>query len=478
MKQKGGYNIRLAGRPSGQIEVLPDPDVLYLPLTSRRFAFTDVRVAQDERVAPGHVLATDPENYSVPLLAPRAGTVRLPASGDHIVLADVAKEPGEVYEPGEELAHIPQDMGSAGMKRHKLLHLGAWQFFSDARTGELPDPFGTPSAVIVSTLRLEPFLSRGDVQIRHRLASFTRGLEQLQSLLEYQPVFLVLPKIDSELASRVKETIRGYAWVNLIEISMKYGLEDYAVLARSLDVNVEAESAVWAARQDLPEDAAPANGPVWATGAGGVLALDRALTLGRHSDVRIISLSGPGVESPMHLRAMPGYPIDAILESRVSVSPARVVDGGVLTGSTMPDGQQGIGVECEGLTVLAEHTEREFLGFVRPGFDRRSYCPSFLSALRPAFAERLDTALRGERRPCVACGFCEEVCPARIMPHLLHKYLYQDELEEAEAAGLELCVRCGLCSYVCPSKIDLRDQLQVAQGRVRTELHVEEEVEA
>ena len=476
MKQKGGYNVRLSGRPSGQIEVLPKPDTLYLPLRSARFAFSDVRVAQDERVAPGHVLATDPGNYNVPLLAPRAGTVRLPASGDQIVLADVAQEAAS-YEEGEELAHIPQDMGSAGMKRYKLLQLGAWQFFSDAQTGRLPDPFGTPSAVIVSTLRMEPFLARGDVQIRHRLSSFTRGLEQLQSLLGYQPIFFVLPRLDSELATRVKESIRGYAWVNLVEVPMRYGLDDYAVLERSFDVRPEEESAVWADK-DVPEGEVPGNGPVWATGVAGVLALDRALTLGKHSDVRIISVAGPAIESPVHVSVTPGHPLEAILGSRVTASPARVIDGGVLTGLAMPDGQQGVSVECEGLTVLAEHTDRELLGFMRPGFTRRSYSPTFMSALRPAFSERLNTALHGERRPCVACGFCEEVCPARIMPHLLHKYLYQDELEEAEAAGLELCVRCGLCSYVCPSKIDLRDQLRTAQERVRTELHVEQEVEA
>ena len=53
---------------------------------------------------------------------------------------------------------------------------------------------------------------------------------------------------------------------------------------------------------------------------------------------------------------------------------------------------------------------------VRPGPDRGSYSKCFLSTLRRSFAERFTTALRGERRPCVSCGFCEEVCPAGIMP--------------------------------------------------------------
>ena len=111
---------------------------------------------------------------------------------------------------------------------------------------------------------------------------------------------------------------------------------------------------------------------------------------------------------------------------------------------------------------------------MRPGFDRRSYSNCFLSLLRGRFRERLDTAMRGEGRPCVSCNFCEEVCPAGIMPHLIHKYLYQDALEEADAAGVDLCVGCGLCSYVCPSKIELRGQLLEARERIQQELHTQE----
>ena len=118
---------------------------------------------------------------------------------------------------------------------------------------------------------------------------------------------------------------------------------------------------------------------------------------------------------------------------------------------------------------MPEHTEREFLGFIRPGFDRSSYAPCFLSALRLKFRERFSTAMRGEGRPCVSCNFCEEVCPAGIMPHLLHKYLYEDLIEEADVARIDLCVRCGLCSFVCPSKIELTEQFIEAQYLIEKE---------
>ena len=456
MKLRGGYNVDLAGRPARAVEVLGEPEVLHLPVAGLLLSFSECCVSEGQRVRPGEVLARDPSNYSVPLVAPREGTVRLTPAAGRITLEDVQKAAEEPYHPGDALAHVPRELGSAGMKRYKLRELGAWEFFRDARTGGVPDPFGIPAAVVVSTARFEPFVARGDVQIRKRLASFTRGLEHVQSLLEYQPIYLVVPGIESAFGLRVQEAVRGHAWVRLVRIPLRYGLDDFSVLARAF----------------VPE--AHSKGTIWGIGSAGVLAVDHALTLGRPATARIISLGGPGVASPSHLRAMPGYPLEGILNGRIADGPMRVIDGGVLTGRTVPESQRGLGVECEGLTVVPEHTEREFLGFLRPGFDRASYSRCFMSAVRGRFPGRLTTALRGERRPCISCGFCEEICPAGIMPHLIHRCLYEDELEEAERARADLCVGCGLCSFVCPSKIELWEEITTAQEKIREELHVEE----
>jgi Na+-translocating ferredoxin:NAD+ oxidoreductase RnfC subunit len=78
----------------------------------------------------------------------------------------------------------------------------------------------------------------------------------------------------------------------------------------------------------------------------------------------------------------------------------------------------------------------------------------------------------------VACGACQRVCPAGIWPHLIHKYLYEESLEEAEAARIDLCVECGLCSYVCPSKIELLEQFLAAKQAIREELAAEAEEQA
>ena len=433
LKRQGGYNVPLAGRPASPTETLPEPDALFLPVESGRLTFTDPAVADGQTVRAGEVLARDPVHFDVPLLAPRGGTVRLDAVEGHVVLEDLAAPEAEQGEQGPP----------APDPRQSLLDLGAWAFLEDAYTGAVPDPAAAPSAVIVSTVRLEPFGVRGEAMLREGLSAFSRGLERLQGLLEYQPIYLVMPDVDSPLADEVHERLRGHAFLQIVTIPLRYPMDDFALIARGLGLD-------------------PGGAPVWALRTEGVLAVDRALTASRPTLDVLATVGGPAARRPRHLRLPAGYPLQTIRSTDV-VEDARLVLGGAMTGRMADDAVRGMPVGCPGLTALAPMRGRPLFGWIRPGGSRQSYSRTFLSRLRGAFPERMPTALRGERRACIACGLCEEVCPAGIMPHMVHKYLYQGLLDDAERLGVDLCVGCGLCAYVCPSKIDLRAQFLQAQ---------------
>ena len=74
----------------------------------------------------GDILANDSDNYSVSLLAPRAGIVRLNAVEKYIVLEYTARftENADIAE--KEMLNIEWEMGAAGINRYKLMSLGAW----------------------------------------------------------------------------------------------------------------------------------------------------------------------------------------------------------------------------------------------------------------------------------------------------------------------------------------------------------------
>jgi Na+-transporting NADH:ubiquinone oxidoreductase subunit A len=451
VKFRGGYNIALKGRPGSEIQALPEPEALYLPLRTGRFEFSEICVEEGRRVNLGGVLARDPGNYSVPLLAPRAGVVRLQSAENHIVLEDITKSPQEYGRAEEEAPQAARQTGEGGILRYKLLRLGAWQFFSDAHTGALPNPYTMPQAIIVSAMNCEPFLAGADVQILRDLQAFGRGLDSLESILKDRPIYLFVPDVESGFTQRLREKGRDCEGVRVIEIPSVYPNDNFTVLARCLGLK-------------------PGDGPVWAMRAEGVLAVDKALNASQPCVERIISVAGPAVEKAEHIETVYGYPIGKIVHSYVHKNDVRIINGGVFTGRAIGPGQLGLDCECVGLTVLPEATEREFMAFARAGRRKRSYSRwCFLGGLRGRFEESLTTAVQGEERACVSCNFCEEVCPAGIMPHVIHKFLYKDDLDEAERARVDLCVGCGLCSYVCPSKIELAAQCADAQDRIRSE---------
>ncbi len=159
-----------------------------------------------------------------------------------------------------------------------------------------------------------------------------------------------------------------------------------------------------------------------------------------------------------------------MLQSYQEDSPTRVINGGVLTGRALGEEQKGLDVECQGLTLVPENNKRELLAFTHLGITKHAYSNTFFSGVRPSFRERYTTDIRGEQRPCISCGFCQDVCPASIIPHLLYKYADKNRLEEVERFGLGLCVQCGLCTHVCPSKIEIKQVLFEAQQAVKQEL--------
>ncbi len=436
IKFDGGYNVMLEGPPAAGIASYQKPDVLYLPLFSGRLDFSLLQVADGETVQKGQVLARDPVNFSVPLLAPVGGTVNLEGAEQHITLENLSAGPTVTPAAADQ------------SERQTLVELGVWSSFARIDNNRVPAPDRAPDCLVVTVTRFEPYLPNADTLLAGAIEPFIAGLVRLHKVLDQTQVLLVTAKTGSDVTGSIRQAAAEHgAWLKFFDVPELYPFDSPAFAARQQGLNPD---------------------KTWTTDVQAVLAAEAALEQGHPYVKRVVSVSGPMAAAPAHHQLPLGYPL-AMLTAGDGATPLRVVNGGVLTGAAIDASQLGLDSECQALTVLEEQTEREVLAFVQPGFTRQSYSRTFASFFKPLFNEKFTTALGGEARPCVFCGFCEQVCPAGIIPHLIYRYLDNNRTEDAYRVEFEKCIDCGLCSYVCVSKINHLKMFRAERQRAMTE---------
>lgn len=136
---------------------------------------------------------------------------------------------------------------------------------------------------------------------------------------------------------------------------------------------------------------------------------------------RIVTVSGDILMEPKNLMVPIGTSYNDLIEAcGHSESPYKVLSGGPMMGIAQFDLSVPTIKACNAITVLGKKNR--------------------FSVKDPH---------------CIRCGKCIDVCPMHLMPVLMYKALYSNEIEEMNHTHLMDCCECGCCAYNCPAGVPL-----------------------
>lgn len=429
-KIKRGLDLPIAGGPDQVIRSTPSikkvavtgPDYLGMKPT--------MKVKEGDTVSLGTPLFEDKKNPGVLFPAPAAGKVVAINRGDkRALLSVVIAVSGQdavafkSHTKAEILSMSPADLEAFMVATGQWLHLRTRPY---SRTPAL----GTrPHAIFITAMDTNPFAPDVSVVMKGNEEAFKLGATALSRFTE---TVYVCSGPDSQIPHGYSDKIKGRVFAG----PHPAGLAGTHI--HFLDPVGKEKTVWWLNYQD-------------------VIALGRTLTTGKIDNMRVISVAGPRINEPCLMKVPVGACLQEIVAHKLAdKETARVISGSVLNGRKSEEGLCYLGHFHHQVVALAEGTEREFLGWQKPGFNKFSVTNIFASRMLPGKRFRFTTSTEGSRRAMVPIGSYEKVMPLDIEPTYLLRSLFTGDTEEAQRLGiLELDEEdLALCTYVCATKED------------------------
>lgn len=449
---RGGVHLpeRKELSAGAEIEVLPTPPEVRLPLLQHLGAPCEPVVGPRDEVELGQLVADSPARVSAPVHASVGGKVgrlvmvtlpngrRVPAV---TIQADAARTPAgeQLFENLfggrwlEELAsRLPQleppEIAEAA-RRAGLVGLGGAAFPTHIKLARNPDK--PIRWLLLNGCECEPYLTAD-----HRLM-----LEAPEPILaggilaaravgaEHLIVCLEDNKADAgdalrAAAGRARLASEGpAAWAGELDVQFR-------VLPTRYPQGGEKQLVQAVLQREVPLGGLPLDIGAVVINVATSAALARAVLRGGALTHRVVSVSGRGIGQPKNLLVPLGTSYGQVVEycGGLTDQAARVVAGGPMMGFTLGSLETPITKGTSGLIVLAREELR-----------------------------------RVEETACVRCGRCGEVCPMGLLPTRLALAARAGDAALARRYFATACVECGCCAFVCPAGLPLVQLIRAAK---------------
>ena len=281
---------------------------------------------------------------------------------------------------------------------------------------------GNVDTLIANACECEPYITADDSLLRTSPEEVLSGMEIIHSILT--PKRLVLAVEDNKAAAI--EAIRG--------LLPQHPLIQLEILPTRYPQGSEKQLIQAVTGRQVPPGKLPVSVGCAVFNVSTFAAIFRAVRQGTALTQRIVTVSGEAIEKPQNFIVPIGTPFHDLLEAA----------GG-----------------------LNEKTERVVSGGPMMGFAQSDLSVPVIKATNSVLCLLKDQNGAAENPVCLRCGKCVVVCPMRLQPLYMYRYVNAGRLDQLERLNLMDCMECGSCAFTCPGKLPLVETFRKGKKMIR-----------
>ena len=338
-----------------------------------------------------------------------------------VIEGDGTDQPWPGYDALGDPLELPPDKLCAQVEMAGIVGLGG-ALYSTADKLRTRQPI---DILIINGAECEPYITCDEILMRERATDIARGTR------------IMLRALSTPLAVVAVESDMPEARVALVDAIEAEGCDDIriAVVTAKYPAGGERQLIELITEREVPENGLPADVGVLCHNVGTAAAVADLYDRHRPLISRIVTLTGRGIATPANFDARIGTPLRDLFAAADGLNDdvSHLIMGGPMMGITLADDSLPVTKATNCIIVMQT-------GDVSP--------------------------LR-EEMPCIRCGECIQVCPARLLPQELLTTTRRQDMAALNEFGLDACIECGCCDYVCPSQIRLTGRFIEAKTVLR-----------
>ena len=409
------------------IQSFPAPDTVVVSMSQHIGIPCEPLVKKGDIVTKGQKIG-DNAGLCVPVHAPVSGKVKAVESRPHVsgvtVMSIVIENDHidtlcEDIHPRtqaevdaltpEELIGIIREAGIVGM--------GGAAFPTHVK---LSGGRGKVDKLIINAGECEPYITVDDRLCREKPDELIVGIQILMKILGLQEAFIGIENNKPE-AIEAMRAYAGKSGISVVALPAKYPQGAEKQLIRAIT------------GRQVPSGQLPAAVGCAVFNIATCKAIRDAVYLGMPLISRAVTVSGDILMEPKNLQVPIGTSFSDLIDAcGLAENPYKVLSGGPMMGVAQFDLSVPTVKACNAVTVLGKKNR-----------------------------------FNVEDPHCMRCGKCIDICPMRLMPVLMYKALYTNNMEQLNKLHLMDCIECGCCAYNCPAGVPLVLAFRSGKQKIR-----------